>query len=56
MLIDKSQARLTVKQIMQDKPEVVAFCGLALLQKQLRNENDSKNLIIKHEVFNWRDI
>ena len=56
MLIDKSQARLTVKQIMQDKPEFVAFCGLALLQKQLRNENYSKNLIIKHEVFNWRDI
>ena len=56
MLIDKSQARLTVKQIMQGKPEFVAFCGLALLQKQLRNENYSKNLIIKHEVFNWRDI
>ncbi len=56
MLIDKSQARLTVKQIMQDKPEFVAFCGLALLQKQLKNENYSKNLIIKHEVFNWRDI
>ncbi len=33
MLIDKSQARLTVKQIMQGKPEFVAFCGLALLQK-----------------------
>lgn len=55
LIIDKSQPRLTVTQIMQNRPELVAFCGLALLQKKLKKENYSKKLIIKHEVFNWRD-
>lgn len=55
VMIDKSQPRLDAAQIMQSKPELVAFCGLAGLQKQLKKESYSKSLIIKHEIFNWRD-